>query len=237
MPGSPPVRVAVRVSRKARRLRLQARSSGAVLVVPERIGAAPALAFLHARADWLRHHMARLAAVAPREVPVNRFSLLGEPLVVVLNASVGRSRSGVLRLADHLYVRVPAADPRRGLAALEAWLREEARRRLEDLTLAWAPRIGVSVDRVRIAAQRTRWGSCSATGTISYSWRAALLPPDLAEYLVVHELAHRREMNHSARFWSVVEEHCPSYRDMRDRLRDLGHLLSGEWIRLAPEAV
>jgi predicted metal-dependent hydrolase len=216
-------------------LRLQARATGAVLVVPMRVSIAQALAFLHAQSDWLRHHMARLAAEAPREIPVNRFTLLGEPLGVTLTASVGKSRTGVLRLADRLYVRVPGADPRRGQAVLEAWLREEARRRLEDMSLAWAPRLGVSVERVRIAAQRTRWGSCSATGTISYNWRAVLLPTELAEYLVVHELAHRREMNHSNRFWRVVAEHFPRYEEARDRLRELGPLLTGEWIRLAPE--
>ena len=73
---------------------------------------------------------------------------------------------------------------------------------------------------VRISGAKTRWGSCSRKGTINFTYRLMFVPEELADYVVVHELAHLKEMNHSGRFWSVVEQVMPDYRARRKKLRE-----------------
>ena len=109
-----------------------------------------------------------------------------------------------------------------GLALGEAEGRRRARSLLSELAATEGARIGVSYRRIRIGAQRTRWGSCSTTGTLSFNWRLVLAPADVADYVVVHELCHLRIPNHSRSFWALVEQHRPHWRDQRAWLRDYG---------------
>jgi hypothetical protein len=85
-----------------------------------------------------------------------------------------------------------------------------------------APRIGVKPTRIQIRDQRSRWGSCSTRGTLSFNWRLVLAPFDVLDYVVVHELCHLREANHSLRFWGLVEERRPAWRAQRSWLHEHG---------------
>jgi predicted metal-dependent hydrolase len=82
-----------------------------------------------------------------------------------------------------------------------------------------APRLGVAVPPLRLSSARTRWGSCSHHGGISLNWRLVFMPIAVIDYVVCHELAHLKEMNHSPRFWSVVGQLCPDWRRLRLELR------------------
>jgi predicted metal-dependent hydrolase len=113
------------------------------------------------------------------------------------------------------------------LAVSEADGRKRARQLVSALAEEEAGRIGVSYRRIRIGAQRTRWGSCSPRGTLSFNWRLVLAPPDVADYVVVHELCHLRVPNHSRSFWKLVEQHRPHWRDQRAWLREHGAELLG----------
>jgi predicted metal-dependent hydrolase len=115
--------------------------------------------------------------------------------------------------------------PRLGLdpsAVSESQLREAARQVASALARREADRIGVEFRRIRIAGQRTLWGSCSSRGTLSFNWRLALAPPEVLDYVVVHELCHLRVPNHSRRFWALVERHRPHWRRQRQWLREYG---------------
>lgn len=90
---------------------------------------------------------------------------------------------------------------------------------------AYAARMQVDYGRITIRDQRTRWGSCSAKGNLNFNWRLILAPEEVLDYVVVHELAHRREMNHSSRFWNQVEAVLPDYRECRIWLRQNGAML------------
>lgn len=83
----------------------------------------------------------------------------------------------------------------------------------------FAPRLGVTFGKVRVKDQKTLWGSCSPSGDLNFNWRLTLAPAEVLDYVVIHELAHRREMNHSRRFWALVESVCPEHRERRRWLR------------------
>ena len=100
--------------------------------------------------------------------------------------------------------------------------RARARALVHELAVFEALRLGASFQRIAIRDQRTRWGSCSSRGTLSFNWRLVLAPLEVAEYVVVHELCHLREPNHSPRFWQLVADARPGYRYQRRWLGDHG---------------
>ena len=97
---------------------------------------------------------------------------------------------------------------------------ERAKRIFPERTAYFALRMGVDYGRITIREQKTRWGSCSSKGNLNFNWKLILLAPELLDYVVVHELAHRREMNHSKNFWKIVEAELPDYRERRRRLKE-----------------
>ena len=101
-------------------------------------------------------------------------------------------------------------------------LREQARKRVTERVRYYAPIIGVTYGQIAIRTQHTRWGSCSSKGNLNFNCLLALVPSEVLDYVVVHELCHRKELNHSARFWSEVEEVLPSYNVCRKWLKEHG---------------
>src|SRR5262249_22601729 len=111
-------------------------------------------------------------------------------------------------------------------AALDRWYRREARRRLEDAVAVYAPPGGARPARVAGRGQPTPCGACSRSGRLSFSWRVALAPPAVLEYVVVHELCHLHEHSPRPRFWRLVETHWPGYRAQAAWLREHGEELA-----------
>ena len=111
-------------------------------------------------------------------------------------------------------------------AAVVSWYRSQALGFLESRVAHWLPLMGrVEVPRVLVREQKARWGSCSSDGTLRFSWRLAMLEPDLIDSVVVHELAHLQVMNHSPAFWEVVLDTMPDARERRKRLSEAGRRL------------
>ena len=142
--------------------------------------------------------------------------LLGETLTLTVTP-LGRARWQWQDDKLHLWptASVDAAK------LLDKALREKARAVFNERLATHAPRLGVTQPPLRLSSARTRWGSCSHHGGISLNWRLIFMPLPVVDYVVCHELAHLREMNHSPRFWSVVEELCPDWRARRLELRHL----------------
>lgn len=109
--------------------------------------------------------------------------------------------------------------------AEKKYYRNLAREVLGARTGYYARKMGVTYGRISIREQKTRWGSCSSAGNLNFNWKLVLMPPELLDYVVVHELAHRKEMNHSPRFWAIVEKELPDYCNRREKLKILGRQL------------
>ena len=105
------------------------------------------------------------------------------------------------------------------------WLKKQARKDLEEAVARHAAALDVKPASIRIKDTTSRWGSCSANRTLSFSWRVIMAPSFVLNYLAAHEVAHLREMNHSDRFWRHVESICPNYEDGQAWLRDQGRRL------------
>ncbi|MBR5834889.1 MAG: M48 family metallopeptidase [Bacteroidales bacterium] len=101
-------------------------------------------------------------------------------------------------------------------------LREKARTLVTERVQFYAPLIGVTYNQIAIRAQHTRWGSCSSKGNLNFNCLLALVPPEVLDYVVVHELCHRKELNHSDRFWNEVGKILPDYKDRKKWLKDNG---------------
>ena len=195
-----PVTLAVRRSQRARRilLRIDRNARKVELVLPPGASVAAGRAFAEKKALWLRNRLALLPDCVPF-APGATVPILGTGRLLV---HAPEARADVVLESGRLIV-----SGRRELFSrrVHDWLRREARRRIADLAHAKAARIGRTAARVSVRDQRSRWGSCSATGNLSFSWRLILAPADVLDYVVAHEVAHLAEPNHSPRFWRLVD--------------------------------
>jgi hypothetical protein len=217
--------VQVRESRRARTMRLVvAPGRPPEVVVPIRSRRAVD-EFLRSNQRWLADKLAALQALdqQPRVLPGRPgvVCVAGEPVPVVHNPA-GRSHAAL----DGGRLVVSGAQSDAG-ACVDRWYRREARRRLAEAAELHAPGLGVEVAAISVRDQRTRWGSCSRNGRLSFSWRLVLAPSPVLTYVVQHELCHLREFNHSQAFWQLVESIRPDWRDPARWLREHGHELRG----------
>ena len=97
-----------------------------------------------------------------------------------------------------------------------------AKKKISEKVEYYANFMGVTYNRISIREQKTRWGSCSSQGNLNFNWKLILLPDEIIDYVVVHELAHRKEMNHSKNFWNIVERIIPDYKECRKYLNRQG---------------
>jgi len=210
----------VRRSTRARRVRVSVDAErGVEVVLPQRAPARAAPAAVKELRPWIERRLAELedvrAHVAARGDTV---PFLGADLRLI--PEPGRTR--VHRAGDALLVPAGLEDQR---AALERWYRRTARAEIAPRLDHAAAAVGREYTTLTIRAQRTRWGSCSSTGAMSFNWRLLLAPEDVLDYVIWHEACHLAVMDHSPRFWALVERHAPGYRAPRRWLRRHGATL------------
>ncbi len=211
----------LRHSRRARRVAVRIDAMGRVeLVVPRGVSESRARAFLDSRAEWINHHLQRRRQLAK---PVQQFppacielTALGEKWRVFLAGGAGRFRLSE-RVPGMLELRGAGSDAQMQRALIR-WLTQRAQAALAPQLEELAQRHGFNYCALKLRRQRTRWGSCSARGVITLNLALLFQSPDVLRYLMCHELAHTRHMNHSARFWRCVEQCEPQYRSLDAQL-------------------
>ena len=230
-----PAPVTLRISDRARKVRITVRADGVELVVPRRARLRDAHGFLADSERWIRDRV-RAVRRAQDDHPGSdvldeggRIQLRGEP--VELEVGVRRSRMARVEAGERVRVLLPIflGGPDREVAierALVRWLRGEALADAKRHVARHGPPNGLVPKAVRIKEQSRLWGSCSTRGGINLNWRLIFAPPDVFEYVVVHELCHLEHPHHQPPFWRRVAEIMPVYGRHRRWLRTNGHLLT-----------
>ncbi|HEY6917130.1 MAG TPA: SprT family zinc-dependent metalloprotease [Allosphingosinicella sp.] len=196
-----PEGVTMKLSARAKvlRLRVDSRTGGVVLTVPKRVSQSRAIAWARSQEEWIARARSAVPATRPIE-PGAVIPFRGEQVRIAWEA-------GHPRTPDLAEGEVRIGGPREGLdARILRWLKREALTALGDDTRLFAARAGVSVSRVGVGDTVSRWGSCSSSGAIRYSWRLILAPDWVREATAAHEVAHRIHMHHGPGFHTLVAE-------------------------------
>ena len=218
MPKNEDLAYTIRRSPRARRIRVKVDPhDGIEVVIPQRATQKEARAAVAELRPWIDRKLA--------EAERARTSLASPPGTVPflgahLHVRHDQQRTRAHRKQDVLHL--PAANAHQ---ALERWYRTEARRQIEPRLRLATNALGRPHTTLAIRNQRTRWGSCSSTGAMSFNWRLMLAPEPVLDYVVWHEACHLVVMDHSKRFWALVERHLPGYHEPRRWLRQNGAAL------------
>ena len=220
----------IRRSDRARYARIDVGGDGVEVVVPERFPLREVEPFVEQKRPWIERTLRRMAESEvelprPRLADGGELPYLGERLGLRVRVEPGRKRPHVARLGDDL--RVALARPGREalVGALERWYRRQAREEVgRRLDLATS-RAGLEYAALQVRGQRSRWASCSSSGSMSFNWRLLLAPAEILDYVVEHEVAHLEVPDHSRRFWALLAARCPEWGDREAWLRRHGHAL------------
>jgi predicted metal-dependent hydrolase len=221
--------VFLRRSRRAKRLRLQCDSEGVItLVIPWYAPILVARAFLRQHEDWVRRQK---GSQGPKRHfhSGDTFYYFGEALSLVvkpvsLRRPVARLRNNELHISlwrgsDEISGKASVK------TAIEKFYRKKAEEVIHDRLECFNEHYGFRFGRVTLRNQKTRWGSCSSAGNLNFNWRLIMAPIEVIDYVVVHELCHLKEMNHSRRFWDLIAETIPDFRAHRKWLKEHHSLL------------
>lgn len=211
-----PLPVAVVRHRQARRYVVRVTTDGVRLTVPRGASVAGGLAFAERQASWLEREWRRQRERAAPWRPGTALWFRGDR--VTLSVAGGRVQVGSHRIDTTI------ASPDLRLI-VEPWMRAMAEQELPARCLELARTCGLSVSRVAVRNQRSRWGACSPKRIITLNWRLIQMPPDVTDYIIFHELMHLKQPNHSRRFWREVDAVCSWWRAAERWLRAHGREL------------
>lgn len=211
---------------------------GLSVAAPKWVGLGEIESALREKGDWILRKLAeqqeraqRLQAAKVDWRDGTGIPFLGETVIVVLDVRAGLTRGGAVLNTDAqalpgvprltLHVGLPhTATPEQIRDVVQSWLQRQARRVFEERLQHFAQQLGVRYTRLSLSSAQTRWGSAGADGSIRLNWRLIHFAMPQIDYVVAHELAHLREMNHSPRFWDVVRSVMPDYERVRGTLKD-----------------
>ena len=199
-----PIAILRRPTARRLTLRVSSATGAVILTLPTRSSLASAQKFAQAHGGWIAARLARI----PERVPFEPGATI--PLRGVPHALVHREGRGTVEVDPQAAtVTVPGEAPHVPRRMRE-FLQREARRDLSQAIATYSDRLGRRPAGLTLRDTRSRWGSCTAKGELNFSWRLILAPPIVLDYLVAHEMAHLREMNHSSHFWALAHELCPN---------------------------
>lgn len=212
----------IKRSNRIRYVRLELRrQTGLTVVIPRFFDTDQISEILQSKINWIVSKLARYTEETPCPALELRdgstVPYLGRALKVAVQAA--RDGDHVILEQDRLIVSVqPTADNIEPI--IRQWYRAQALEFIERRAKELGTELGLSYKRLVIRSQKTRWGSCSHKGNLSFNWKLIIAPEPVIDYVIIHELAHIKEMNHSRRFWKLVADNCPAWREHKQWLKD-----------------
>ena len=214
----------VRHSAKAKYVRLEVRpETGLTIVIPKSYRLTQLTNLLRKKRQWILAKLAKYGQLkllsAEKEAKSgDTIPYLGRDLQVIKRQNHGEADN--VRLEQkRLVVSLKSSTTRLSLV-LEWWCRRQAGNLIRKKANELCARLGVTYGRLSIRGAKTRWGSCSQKGNLNFNWRLVMAPEPVINYVIIHELAHLKEMNHTEKFWKLVAEHCPRWRKHKRWLKE-----------------
>ena len=204
----------LRYSRKAKYMRLQInRGSNLELVLPRGYELSDAERFLKQKADWINKHL------RPKEKEKEKYLLLGREIKIIQVYELFTRKHRLFFDKSELRIVSPEGSKIDINKLYNVWLRNFAKGYLPERAIELAGKYEFKINKVSVRNQKTRWGSCSARGNLSFNFNLVQYRKEIIDYVILHELCHLREMNHSIKFWKLVEKICPDYKKLRRELK------------------
>jgi len=200
------------------------------VILPLGIPIEKAESLIHKNSVWVLNHWEKISKrryhAAMPALPKNTILYRGNPILLRLTPDPSlKSRAVAEYHKNCLQIRVPCRIKKIPKNTVSNWLISEARTLITQRVTQLSGDYCLHPRHISIRNQRTRWGSCSSSRTLSFNWRLVMVPADVLDYVIIHELSHMDEPNHSVRFWSLVASRCPDYKKYRLWLKHNPHLL------------
>ena len=202
----------LRKSKKAKHLRLQISSGRLEVVIPYRISKKQAENFIIEKSAWIRKHF--------KEKKSNKYLYFGNEILINQSFDLFLKKHRFCFKRNILNIISPLSDSTEIQSIYLSWLKETALDYLPERTKILADENGFKINKIFIRGQKTRWGSCSMNGNVSFNFQLIQFDKKTIDYVIIHELCHTVEMNHSKKFWKLVENYCPDYKEYKKRIRD-----------------
>ncbi len=204
----------LRYSKKAKYLRLQIKSGKELeLIVPKGLELKEAESFLIKKTDWIKKHLKRTGDTG------KKYLLWGKEIRISQSYQLFIKHHKIYFAGNELKIISPSGEAGDIENLYENWLKHFSKIYLPQRTAGLAEKFGFIINKVTIRSQKTRWGSASARGNLSFNYRLMMYRKEVIDYVIIHELCHLREMNHSKKFWLNVEKYCPDYKSLRRELK------------------
>jgi predicted metal-dependent hydrolase len=213
----------VKRSSRVKYARLEVRvGAGLTVVIPDSYNTNDISDLLRKKGSWILDKLAKYVTGHPttnRKEPENGdfIPYLGRRLKVVTRYNPDVA-AGVKLEKNRLLVNLVSRKNKLNLV-LEWWYRQQAEKVVKKRADELCPELVVTYNRLTIRGAKTRWGSCSQKGNLNFNWKLMMVPEPVLDYVIIHELAHMKELNHSKNFWKLVAEHCPQWRKHRKWLK------------------
>jgi predicted metal-dependent hydrolase len=205
----------IKYSNKARHLRIQIKIKGEIeVILPQGFQVSDAESVLRQKSSWIKRHLELT------RLTKNKFYLLGREIKVTQNYDLFIKKHKISIKKHHLKIISPSGSIESSITIYNSWLRKLAKKSLVARVHTIADNLNFEIGRISIRGQKTRWGSCSKTGNLSFNYILLKFRKEVVDYVIIHELCHLKEMNHSEKFWRLVAGFCPDYKKLRKELRD-----------------
>lgn len=230
--GSTVISYSIKRSFRAKNVNISVGVDGVQVVAPVSMDDSEIIPLVEKKREWILNkfesYRQRLAQIRPERefVSGERLLFMGKDYPLKVIEDEGRSTS--INLTDsqfHVYINkdIPLEKRREAIRSeLEQWYISKAKKIIQERLELFNDRIGVKINTVRFKNQKTRWGSCSNKGNLNFNWKLVMAPTYIVDYVVVHELCHLIQMNHSKEFWQQVRSLIPDYKERRKWLKENG---------------